>query len=104
MRGNTSFSGELRKLIVNTVSRDPVMFNEAFLGRSNKEYCEWISNPERWGGMYEGNWFRERGVDMKITFTDTVLPPYHFNKSCPIFSSEILFSETEAASDLWCHM
>ncbi|XP_028405706.1 ubiquitin thioesterase OTU1-like [Dendronephthya gigantea] len=53
MLGNTSFSSELRKLIVETVSRDPVTFNEAFLGRSNKEYCEWISNPERWGGAIE---------------------------------------------------
>ena len=50
MLGKTSFSGELRGLIVNTVSNDPVTFNEAFLGKSNKDYCNWIANPERWGG------------------------------------------------------
>ena len=51
MLGNTSFSSELRNLIVQTVSNDHVTFNEAFLGKSNKDYCDWIANPERWGGM-----------------------------------------------------
>ena len=51
MLGNTSFSGELRNLVVQTVSNDRVTFNEAFLGRSNKDYCDWIGNPERWGGI-----------------------------------------------------
>ncbi|CAB4033772.1 Hypothetical predicted protein, partial [Paramuricea clavata] len=49
MLGITSFSGQLRNLIVTAVSNDPVTFNEAFLGRSNKDYCDWIANPERWG-------------------------------------------------------
>ncbi|CAB4031120.1 Hypothetical predicted protein, partial [Paramuricea clavata] len=53
MLGITSFSGELRNLIVTAVSNDPVTFNEAFLGRSNKDYCDWIANPERWGGAIE---------------------------------------------------
>jgi ubiquitin thioesterase OTU1 len=51
MLGIASFSGQLRNLIVTAVSNDPVTFNEAFLGRSNKDYCDWIANPERWGGM-----------------------------------------------------
>lgn len=51
--GDTSFSAELRKLIVKTVSKDPVTFNEGFLGKPNEDYCKWISEPERWGGEFE---------------------------------------------------
>lgn len=53
MLGDTSFSGALRTLIVKAVSEDPLTFNEGFLGRSNQEYCTWISEPDRWGGAIE---------------------------------------------------
>uniref|UniRef100_A0A0V0HIC5 Ubiquitin thioesterase OTU n=1 Tax=Solanum chacoense TaxID=4108 RepID=A0A0V0HIC5_SOLCH len=42
---------ELRQVIAGTVASDPEKYSDAFLGKSNKEYCDWILNPEKWGGM-----------------------------------------------------
>lgn len=39
------------KVIAATVASDPTKYSEAFLGKPNQEYCEWILNPEKWGGM-----------------------------------------------------
>uniref|UniRef100_A0A5B7A8B7 Ubiquitin thioesterase OTU n=3 Tax=Davidia involucrata TaxID=16924 RepID=A0A5B7A8B7_DAVIN len=44
---------ELRQVIAATVASDPTKYSEAFLGKPNKEYCEWILNPEKWGGAIE---------------------------------------------------
>ncbi|KAK3238239.1 hypothetical protein CYMTET_51734, partial [Cymbomonas tetramitiformis] len=44
---------ELRRVIADVVSKDPVTYNEGFLGKSNKEYCTWILNPQHWGGAIE---------------------------------------------------
>ncbi|KAA8526977.1 hypothetical protein F0562_008794 [Nyssa sinensis] len=44
---------ELRQVIAATVASDPTKYSEAFLGKSNKEYCEWILNPKKWGGAIE---------------------------------------------------
>ncbi|CAN1149381.1 OVARIAN TUMOR DOMAIN-containing deubiquitinating enzyme 2 [Linum perenne] len=41
------------KVIATTVARDPVKYNEAFLGKPNQEYCAWILNSEKWGGAIE---------------------------------------------------
>nr|XP_010934982.1 ubiquitin thioesterase OTU1-like [Elaeis guineensis] len=41
---------ELRQVIAATVASDPRKHNQAFLGKSNEEYCGWILNPEKWGG------------------------------------------------------
>lgn len=38
------------KVIASTVASDPETYSEAFLGKTNKEYCEWILNSEKWGG------------------------------------------------------
>jgi ubiquitin thioesterase OTU1 len=43
----------LRQLIAATVESDPVKYNEAFLGRSNVDYCNWIRQPDSWGGGIE---------------------------------------------------
>lgn len=48
-----SIATELRKLIVKTVAEDPTSYNEAFLGKSNSEYCKWIQNDQTWGGAIE---------------------------------------------------
>ncbi|KAF9611003.1 hypothetical protein IFM89_026309 [Coptis chinensis] len=44
---------ELRQVIAATVASDPVKYTEAFLGKSNEEYCAWILDPEKWGGAIE---------------------------------------------------
>lgn len=43
----------MRELIAATVKSDPITFNEAILGRKNKEYCEWIRDSSSWGGSIE---------------------------------------------------
>ena len=57
MLGDTSSSGELRKLVVNAVSQDPITFNDSFLGKPNEEYCSWIADSERWGGKFRNKQF-----------------------------------------------
>ncbi|KAK6934453.1 OTU domain, partial [Dillenia turbinata] len=46
-------ASELREVIAATVASDPTKYSEAFLGKSNEEYCAWILNPEKWGGAIE---------------------------------------------------
>lgn len=50
IHGNTSHSAELRQLVVKELSNDILTYNEAFLGATNKAYCEMISDPDKWGG------------------------------------------------------
>ncbi|KAL0316469.1 UNVERIFIED_CONTAM: OVARIAN TUMOR DOMAIN-containing deubiquitinating enzyme 2 [Sesamum radiatum] len=46
-------ASELRQVIAATVASDPEKYSEAFLGKTNEEYCAWILNPEKWGGAIE---------------------------------------------------
>ncbi|BBH02122.1 OTU-like cysteine protease family protein [Prunus dulcis] len=39
---------ELRQVIAATVASDPTKYSEAFLGKSNEEYCSWILDSEKW--------------------------------------------------------
>lgn len=41
------------KVIAATVASDPEKYSEAFLGKTNEEYCAWILNPEKWGGDFQ---------------------------------------------------
>ena len=43
----------MRQLIAGVVSGDPEFYNEAFLGRTNDEYCKWIVGQDSWGGAIE---------------------------------------------------
>ncbi|XP_076351050.1 yod1 deubiquitinase [Tachypleus tridentatus] len=43
----------LRMIIADTVSADKETYCEAFLGKSNKDYCKWILNNNSWGGAIE---------------------------------------------------
>ena len=43
----------LRELIAAAVASDPEKYNEAYLGRSNTDYCDWIKKSESWGGGIE---------------------------------------------------
>jgi ubiquitin thioesterase OTU1 len=33
------------------VASDPGKYSEAFLGKPNEEYCAWILDSEKWGGL-----------------------------------------------------
>lgn len=50
---DTSISPYLRHIIAEAVSGDPLSYCDAFLGKPNKEYCEWIQKPNSWGGAIE---------------------------------------------------
>ena len=56
MVGDSSCSAELRKLIAQCVSNDPLTFNTAFLGQDNSDYCNWILNKDNWGGIVVLSW------------------------------------------------
>ncbi|GMH35786.1 hypothetical protein BSKO_03654 [Bryopsis sp. KO-2023] len=44
---------DLRKVISDAVLADPFSYSEAVLGKPPWEYCEWINNPQHWGGEIE---------------------------------------------------
>ncbi|KAJ7960771.1 ubiquitin thioesterase OTU1-like [Quillaja saponaria] len=44
---------ELRQVIAATVASDPEKYSEAFLGKPNVQYCNWIIDSEKWGGAIE---------------------------------------------------
>lgn len=43
----------MREIIANAVKDNREEFNEAVLGKPNEIYCEWIRNPDSWGGAIE---------------------------------------------------
>ncbi|KAK6464794.1 hypothetical protein DFJ63DRAFT_318032 [Scheffersomyces coipomensis] len=55
---------ELRKVIVQYIQNDPLLYNEVILGRPVEEYCQWILKKDSWGGAIElgilANWFNIR--------------------------------------------
>ncbi|OXB67144.1 hypothetical protein ASZ78_015785 [Callipepla squamata] len=44
---------EMRSLIAQIVASDPEAYCEAVLGKTNREYCDWIRREETWGGAIE---------------------------------------------------
>eukprot|EP00897_Mesotaenium_endlicherianum_P007160 jgi/Mesen1/6472/ME000330S05495 len=44
---------ELRQVIAAAVASAPTTYTDAFLGKPNKEYCDWILHPDHWGGGIE---------------------------------------------------
>lgn len=43
----------LREIIVSEIMSNPEDYNSAILGKDPKDYCQWISNKETWGGGIE---------------------------------------------------
>jgi len=43
----------MREIIANAVKDNQIEFSEAVLGKPNEDYCEWIRNPNSWGGAIE---------------------------------------------------
>lgn len=62
------------KVIAATVASDPEKYNEAFLGKPNAEYCAWILDSEKWGGVH--NLFPP--VNYMLHYLDTKLPKLEF--------------------------
>mmetsp|Transcript_3378 Transcript_3378/g.6286 ORF Transcript_3378/g.6286 Transcript_3378/m.6286 type:complete len:361 (+) Transcript_3378:168-1250(+) len=53
MERDRKVAPKLRRVIADTVASDPVTFSEAFLGKPNIEYCQWILDSQHWGGAIE---------------------------------------------------
>lgn len=43
----------MRRIIADTVASDKQHFDDAFLGKSNADYCNWILDDNNWGGAIE---------------------------------------------------
>lgn len=48
-----SHASKLRHVVADYIRNDPINYNEAILGRSPSEYCNWILKPNSWGGAIE---------------------------------------------------
>ncbi|XP_014215187.1 ubiquitin thioesterase OTU1 [Copidosoma floridanum] len=48
-----SCAPDMREIVVNELQSDPELYNESFLGKPNKEYCDWLRQPSSWGGAIE---------------------------------------------------
>ena len=50
---NQTHASQLRSIIAQVVASNTEMYSEAFLGKSNTEYCVWILKQDSWGGAIE---------------------------------------------------
>lgn len=41
------------QVVADAVRSDPFTFNEGFLGKAVEVYCDWIQQPDKWGGAIE---------------------------------------------------
>ncbi|XP_065654263.1 ubiquitin thioesterase OTU1 isoform X3 [Hydra vulgaris] len=46
---------DLRVLAAECIAADPITYNDAFLGKSNTDYCLWLKQKDHWGGAIEIN-------------------------------------------------
>ena len=47
---DASFADDIRQLAATCISQNLDIYNEAFLGKSNQEYCQWLRDKQHWGG------------------------------------------------------
>ncbi|XP_041970882.1 ubiquitin thioesterase OTU1 [Aricia agestis] len=67
---DTSCHTLMRQIIAMEVASDKDTYTEAFLGKSNVEYCDWIQQPTSWGGAIEvAILSRFYGVEMDVVDT-----------------------------------
>lgn len=60
-------------MIASTVAADPEKYNEAILGRPNKDYVNWIKKPESWGGGIEVSILAEfYGIQISVVDTQSL--------------------------------
>lgn len=50
---DTENNSYMRAIIAEEVANDSETYNEAILGKPNREYCDWIKRSESWGGAIE---------------------------------------------------
>ena len=60
-----------RDVIANEVRSDKDKYSEAYLGRSNESYCNWIQSKDAWGGAIEVQILSEY-FQVQIAVVDTL--------------------------------
>ena len=48
-----SHASQLRRVVADAVTADPVEWSAVVLGKEPDEYCRWILDPTKWGGAIE---------------------------------------------------
>lgn len=43
----------LRRVVADFISSDPILYNQAYLGQKNSDYVKWILDSKSWGGAIE---------------------------------------------------
>uniref|UniRef100_A0A7N0RB35 Ubiquitin thioesterase OTU n=1 Tax=Kalanchoe fedtschenkoi TaxID=63787 RepID=A0A7N0RB35_KALFE len=77
---------ELRQVIAATVASDPETYSQAFLGKSNAEYCAWILDPEKWGGAIE--------LSILAQYYGREIAAYDIQTTrCDIYGQEMMYAE-----------
>ena len=51
--GSVNQAYSLRQYCIKEIRENPKKYDFATLGMSVREYCEWLANPEHWGGYIE---------------------------------------------------
>ena len=70
---NLDCADSMRQLVAAAVRDDPVTYNEVLLGKSNKEYCDWILDSTSWGGAIEVSILSQHfEVEIDVVDTQTV--------------------------------
>jgi len=64
-------SAFMREVIANVVGSDKEKYSEAFLGRPNGDYCNWILGKDAWGGAIEVQILSEY-FQVQIVVVDTL--------------------------------
>eukprot|EP00928_Gymnodinium_smaydae_P051596 TRINITY_DN35168_c0_g1_i1.p1 TRINITY_DN35168_c0_g1~~TRINITY_DN35168_c0_g1_i1.p1 ORF type:complete len:310 (+),score=69.60 TRINITY_DN35168_c0_g1_i1:68-931(+) len=59
MEKKRGLGAHLRKVASDIISADPARYSEAFLAKTNAEYCAWIQKADSWGGAIELSVFSE---------------------------------------------
>lgn len=59
IKGCRGLGSGLRKVAADCIAADPERYSEAFLAKTNGEYCTWIQKADSWGGAIELSVFSE---------------------------------------------
>ncbi|KAI4388188.1 hypothetical protein MLD38_000541 [Melastoma candidum] len=79
-------AADLRQVIAATVASAPEKYSEAFLGKPNGEYCNWILDPEKWGGAIE--------LSILASYYGREIAAYDIQTTrCDLYGQEMKYSE-----------
>eukprot|EP00931_Biecheleriopsis_adriatica_P104863 TRINITY_DN79480_c0_g1_i1.p1 TRINITY_DN79480_c0_g1~~TRINITY_DN79480_c0_g1_i1.p1 ORF type:complete len:288 (+),score=54.22 TRINITY_DN79480_c0_g1_i1:52-915(+) len=95
----------LRKLAADCIAADPERYSEAFLAKSNAEYCDWILKDTSWGGAIELSIFAEHfkceiaAYDICTTRRDLYGEGQGYSKRCMLIYDGIHYDSLALSPD-----